>query len=335
MLTHWSFQYRDLTINANPAGPEGLGSEWRNVLRVAGEGIWIWRKSTAAEWKCSPVTLRAAIPYSYPEDRGRSFEGVALHFFSTRSALPAGLACFRAFPVKAAFVFRHTIRPLFLSQVEAVDFDGLFGTTPSSPCFDQFHIKLSEVPTYIPNTSSPPFVALFGVACAPLLSALRTCAFPRDSLSSFSCRSFLNALAVVRSSFVCSVPIFIVYDSHLYDNSCGEIEWMRRIDCNSPRTLGVRSVTGGIAKKSLSSFLVVSIAAVCNWFGYQVKIGSEWLWLDEEVKWFTTRHVGTEFTHSKFRTWASFSQGPSRKLGRLRIFDTSLQAVILRTRGLW
>ena len=120
--------------------------------------------------------------------------------------------------------------------------------------FDQFHVKLSEVPTYIPNTSSPPFAALFGVACAPLLSALRTCAFPRDSLSSISCRSILNALAVVRSSFVCSVPIFIVYDSHLYDNSCGEIEWMRRIDCNSPRTFWVRSVTGGIAKRSLSSF---------------------------------------------------------------------------------
>ncbi len=101
-----------------------------------------------------------------------------------------------------------------------------------------------------------------------LRSALRCCVrtslVRTDSLSSFSYRSFLNALAVVRSSFVCSVPIFIVYDSHLYDNSCGEIEWMRRIDCNSPRTLGVRSVTGGIAKKSLSSFLVVSIAAVCN-----------------------------------------------------------------------
>ena len=86
---------------------------------------------------------------------------------------------------------------------------GAFGTMPSSLFFSKQGHFAGLGQTYMPNTSSP-LAVLLGVAYAPRLSTLRTCALPRDSRSNISCRSFLKALAVGRSSLVCSDPIFKV-----------------------------------------------------------------------------------------------------------------------------
>lgn len=87
---------------------------------------------------------------------------------------------------------------------------GVFGTKPASLCpLSLLCTTPIRVSTYISKTSSP-FPVLRGVANAPLLSTLRTCAFPLESRSSISCRSFLNALAVITSSLVCSDPIFML-----------------------------------------------------------------------------------------------------------------------------
>lgn len=71
--------------------------------------------------------------------------------------------------------------------------------------------------------------------------------------------SVLNALAVTKSKIVCSVPIFMVYDSHLYRSSWGEIECNRRTDCSSPIMSGGNSVRGGIAKSWFNSFLKLAM----------------------------------------------------------------------------
>lgn len=47
----------------------------------------------------------------------------------------------------------------------------------------------------------------------------------------------------------------------MYDSSSGEIEWRRSIDWSSPRTSEGSSVTGGMAKSSLSSAFAVTIVS--------------------------------------------------------------------------